>query len=350
MSFNQFDALFPQRLDLKPEAEVLMVILREQPWLPIEDVLRVIIAHTLARQSGGRFILHRDDTDPDPLWGNASTRISNLLSWLDLSPDEFGDLGDHGPYLLSARQHLPYYADEIDLYKEAVHHLIEEDQAYFCFCQSDPQPNPPPFFNGAAIHEQRCSELSAAEMTDRVLAGEKYLIRFRVRRDQRTLEYDDPVYGPQQFDLEAVEDFALLTPQVAPMPYLAHVVDNHFMQVTTQVRRSSDLALIPQELLLSRALGWDMPRLIYLPPLDTPPTCPPFEDISVDDFKQQGYLAQTLINYLTQLLWHHPEGYPLYPHQDFQTGFVVEQLNSNHLTLNYDLLNYIQEGYTISKL
>jgi glutamyl-tRNA synthetase len=129
------------------------------------------------------------------------------------------------------------------------------------------------------------------------------------------------------------------------MPYFAHVVDNHYMRVTTQLRRSTALVMVPQEMLLSHALGWDMATLLHVPPLEVPSAR--FEEVSLDQFRQQGYLPETLLNFLTSLIWTHPEGKAVYAYEDFQHGF--KNLPGEALSVDNQRLDQIQREYWLSK-
>lgn len=342
-------ALFPPRWDWQPGKEIVSMCLREFPYLALQDALGALVAFTVARRSAGKFVLQLDDTDPEPLSSGNLNHILNMLSWLDLSPDEFDDLGQYGPYSWRERRQLEYKDLKLDIYQEIVTSLIDQGWAYLCFCQPMHGQSPPGFFNSSSAYKQHCREMSPDEIEHRLCMGQTHLVRFRVP-NHRKLEYMDPVYGLHYFETDLMEDFPLLTPDGMPMPYFAYVVDNHFMQATVQVRRQSDLSIVPHEILLSKALGWDLPTWIHLPSIHDPTAQSLFEELRVDQFHQQGYLPQTILNFLAELIWTHPEGKAVYPYADFQQGFEISQIPCKELRLDYELLSHIQRSYTMNKL
>lgn len=338
MSSMELETLFPPRRGLKKGAEVVSLDIRYQEYLSLQDGLRAIIVDTIAEQTGGQSILLLDDTDHEALEVENPDHIFNMLSWLKMCPDEYRYIGAYGPYSWSERMHL---------YQAVINHMLEEELAYVCFCQ--------PAFDDegsnqcyTTTHEHKCcvpSDELAAQIQ------QPHTIRFRSHAPI-SLDYADSIYGHQHFETKTDEDFILFTVDKGkiPMPYFAHIVDNHFMRVTTHVRRSTDLEMVPQEILLSRALGWDMPKLVHVPCIDDPAVGKLFEEPQVDKFKEQGYYAETMINYLTQLTWKHPEERIVYPHEDFRRDFKIDDLARNTLMVDYKLLNRIQESYTMRRL
>ena len=118
----------------------------------------------------------------------------------------------------------------------------------------------------------------------------------------------------------------------------------------TDLPNQSDLSIVPHEILLSKALGWDLPTWIHLPSIHDPTAQSLFEELRVDQFHQQGYLPQTILNFLAELIWTHPEGKAVYPYADFQQGFEISQIPCKELRLDYELLSHIQRSYTMNKL
>ena len=79
-----------------------------------------------ARHHGGTFVLRIEDTDLERSTEESVTGILDGLSWLQLTWDEGpGQGGDFGPYFQSER---------LDIYREYVQELLDEDKAYLCYC------------------------------------------------------------------------------------------------------------------------------------------------------------------------------------------------------------------------
>src|SRR5690606_15914439 len=101
-----------------------------------------------------------------------------------------------------------------------------------------------------------------------------------------------------------------------PTYHLAHVVDDHFMEISHVTRANEWLPSLPLHILLWQAFGWEMPEYAHLPVLLNPNGKGKLskrhagftEDgrqvlVLVDEFKRAGYLPQAVVNFLTNIGW-----------------------------------------------
>ena len=85
-----------------------------------------IFNYFFARHHRGTFILRIEDTDRERFDPRARDEIFQSLSWLGLAIDEGPhQTGACGPYIQSER---------MDHYRTAIGRLLENGQAYRCFC------------------------------------------------------------------------------------------------------------------------------------------------------------------------------------------------------------------------
>ena len=83
----------------------------------------------MARHTGGKFILRIEDTDVARRVEGAVEAIIDGLKWLGLDWDEGPDVGgDYGPY---------YQSQRVELYRKAAERLIEQGDAYYCYCSPE---------------------------------------------------------------------------------------------------------------------------------------------------------------------------------------------------------------------
>ena len=317
MPISLLQQRFPPRHRL-PGAETVKVDIQPQPYLALQDALCAMVALALARHTEGLFIVNIDDTDPDPLENSDTATIFNQLGWLDLHADEIDHVGSYGPYLWSARR---------DIYRDVAMQLVEKDLAYHCFYQH------------GEMHPCEDDEVS------HLIAGENVMVCLRVPAG-REITYTDPVYGHYTYGTGLIGDIPLLAANSLPMPYFAHVVDNYWMRVTTHVRRHSALADVPREALIYEALEWEMPALLHLPAVRDPLAHPLFDEAHFHANLTEHYTPEAVLNYLTQLIWTHPEGKVIYPFTDFITHFGLNPVLSAAVSINYETFNSIQERYT----
>ena len=68
-------------------------------------------------------------------------------------------------------------------------------------------------------------------------------------------------------------------------------------------------------------------------------------DTSIRWFRLQGYLPEGYRNFLTRIIWAHPEGKDIYPYADFVANVVQEDLPKTGPVADYQLLSFINGKY-----
>ncbi|GGI88610.1 glutamate--tRNA ligase [Deinococcus wulumuqiensis] len=277
--------------------------------------------HTLAQQSGGRFILRIEDTDRNRYVPDSEKRIFQMMAWLGLTPDESPlQGGPNGPYRQSER---------FSLYGDYARQLVASGHAYYAFETSDEL---------AALREQAQQEghviaipsrdLDPAQAQARVDAGEAAVIRLKVDRDGETV-VNDLLRDPIHFANTEIDDKVLLKADGFPTYHLANVVDDHLMEVTHVVRAEEWITSTPIHVLLYRAFGWAEPVFAHMPLLrnaDKSKISKRKNPTSVEWYQQQGYLPEAMLNFLATMGWTHPEGQELFDLAEFQRVFRLEDV------------------------
>src|SRR5205814_9121736 len=143
----------------------------------------------LARGRGGAFILRIEDTDAQRSTRESEAAILRDLEWLGLDWDEGPDIGGPaGPYRQSDRLHLyTAYAKE----------LLARDHAYYCFCSAaelEVEREAALASGRPARYACACRHLPPAQARDRIAAGERPAIRFKIPVD-REVVFTDVVRG-----------------------------------------------------------------------------------------------------------------------------------------------------------
>jgi nondiscriminating glutamyl-tRNA synthetase len=91
-----------------------------------------------------------------------------------------------------------------------------------------------------------------------------------------------------------------------PTYHLANVVDDHLMEISDVLRADEWIPSTPRHILIYQALGWTPPRYIHLPlMLDKSggKMSKRLGDVSIDSYRQRGYLPEAIVNYLALLGW-----------------------------------------------
>ena len=221
------------------------------------------------------------------------------LRWLGLDWDEGPEVGGaFGPYRQSQR--LPIYAD-------ACERLLAQGDAYRCYCtpeELEERRNAAMARGEAPGYDGRCRTLTDEERAAHEAAGRPSVVRFAM--PDREWVVDDLVKGEVRFASGQLRDFVLMRSDGSPVFLLAVAVDDLLMGITHVVRGDDLLASAPRNAAVIEALGGVAPRYAHLPQVlgpDRQPLSKRHGSTSVQAFREQGYLAEALVNYLALLGW-----------------------------------------------
>ena len=263
----------------------------------------------LARRFGGTFILRIEDTDQKRYEPGAEQELIDGLHWLGLNYDEGPDIGGaHGPYRQTERR---------ASYHEHAWKLVEQDKAFPCFCTSERLANvrqeqlknkQNPRYDGL------CRTLTPEEARQRVDAGEKYVIRFKMPKEG-SITTTDLLRGSITTENSALDDTVLLKSDGLPTYHLAAMVDDHEMEITHVIRGSEWLPSMPLHIHVIRAFGWDEPVFahlsVFLKPSgkgkmskrDRADAMKDGYSIFLGDMKELGYTPEGVLNWIALMGW-----------------------------------------------
>jgi glutamyl-tRNA synthetase len=299
--------------------------------LHIGTARTALFNYLFARRHGGTFILRLEDTDVARSSIAYEKDILDGLHWLGLRWDEGPEVagqaarGPYAPYRQMER--LPSYAD-------AARRLLDEDQAYPCYCTADElaadraaqrAAQEPPHYVG------RCARLTANERAARAADGRPAAIRFRI--GEGSVAFDDMVRGRVEIDTSALGgDLVIVRGDGTPLYHFTVVVDDAAMRISHVIRGEDHLSNTPKHILLFRALEAPEPRFAHLPLILNPDRTKMSKrksQTAISDYQAQGFIREALVNYLALLGW--------------STGTEEEILALDELAVRFDV-GHIQKG------
>jgi len=270
----------------------------------------------LAKRLGGTFVLRIEDTDEarnKPEWTQG---IIDALAWIGVKRD---DPAFEGPYFQSS------YADA---HVAAANRMFADGRAYYCDLTSEQiqersKQNSKPGYDGYS--------------RDRGLEpGPGRVLRFRV--PEGTTVVDDLVRGRVEFANDTIEDFVLLRGNGSPMFLLANVVDDVSMRVSHVVRAEEHLPNTPKQQMLWEALGHRPPVWAHVPVLvneQRKKLSKRRDKVALEQFRDEGYLSEALVNYLMTLGWAPQGDEEIVPWSRIEAEFRLEDVN--HSPAFFDL-------------
>ncbi|MCD5397360.1 glutamate--tRNA ligase [candidate division NPL-UPA2 bacterium] len=299
--------------------------------------------YLFTRHNGGSFVLRIEDTDQARSTQEALGDILNSLRWLGLDWDEGPDKGGGlGPY---------YQMQRLEFYKNYADELLEKERAYFCYCSPEElaerkkealRKGKPPGYNG------KCRNLPPGERADKERAVRDKTIRFKAP-DEGVTEIQDLVRGKVEFENILLDDFVIMKSQGVPTFIFANVVDDHLMGITHIIRGDEHLSNTPRQLLLYQALGFPFPSFGHLSMIlgsDGKKLSKRTGAVSLDWYRQKGYLPQALVNYLTLLGWGTSESQELFSSMEEIVGkFSLKAVSKNPAIFDLQKLDWMNGQY-----
>ena len=261
-------------------------------FLHVGGARTAIFNWLFARHHGGTFVLRIEDTDRQRSSQPMVQAILDGMEWLGLEPDE-------GPH---------YQAQAIERHTGDAAALLEGGKAYRCFCPQDElrrQREAAPKDQRDWIYPGTCRDLDPSVSARRAAAGESFAVRFKVPRQGR-VGWNDDVHGETSFAAELIEDFVILRSDGTPTYMLSVVSDDAAMEITHVIRGDDHLSNTPKQILLYEALDRPTPAFAHLPLIlgdDKKRLSKRHGAVSVLSYRDQGYMADAMFNFLTLLGW-----------------------------------------------
>ena len=187
------------------------------------------------------------------------------------------------------------------------------------------------------------STASAEEVAEEMAKGTPHTYRFRVPEGER-VEIDDMIRGKVGWDTDTLGDFVLLRSNGLPVYNFCVAVDDATMGITHVLRAEEHLPNTLRQALVYDALNFPRPKfghmsLILAP--DRSKLSKRHGATSVGQFKDQGYLKQTMINYLSQLGWNDGTEQEIYETEELVKLFSTDRINKSPAVFDTVKLNWM---------
>jgi len=258
-------------------------------YLHLGGARTALFNYLYARHHGGRFVLRIEDTDRARSSQEFVDAILEGLDWLGLDADE-------GPIFQSGRE---------DLYRGKVEQLLKGGHAYYCFCSSEE-------LDAKRKQAQKDGRNPGYDRTCRNLdrrprSGESAVVRFRCAIEGQTA-FTDRIRGPVVFENADLDDLVIVRSDGTPTFHLVVVVDDIELRISHILRGEDHVSNTPKQIGIFRALGAEPPQYAHLPLIvgqDRARLSKRHGATSVGAYREQGFVAEAVVNYLARLGWAH---------------------------------------------
>ena len=361
------DILFPNVTDTPEDLESRFpprnapegaVITRMAPsptgFVHLGNLVQGLISERMAYQSGGVLFLRVEDTDAKREVPGAVEVLIDTLKHYGIAFDEgathTGDSGSYGPYRQRQRA---------DIYHVFAKKLVEEGQAYPCFCteeeltamreKQEAAKENFGYYGKYAIWRDRSIEDIKAE----IAAGKPWVLRFRSTGSiENQFKFDDVVKGKLTITENDI-DHVLLKSDGIPTYHFAHAVDDHLMGTTHVVRGDEWMATLPFHIQLFKALGFKLPKYVHIGPLMKMDGTSKRKlskrkdpELALTYYKSEGFPVEAVYEYIMTLLNSNYEDWrranPAAPATEFK--FSAKKLNPAGNLFDYAKLTDVSKN------
>ncbi len=296
--------------------------------LHVGNIRTALYDWAFARHTGGTFVLRIEDTDSARVTPAYIDSALATLRWLGLDWDEGPQAGGpYGPYLQSQR---------MEIYADWVTTLLNSGAAYHCYCTTEElaqRREAARAGGGPSGYDGHCRQLTGAQVAAYQAEGRPPVVRLRMPDGSTT--FTDLVRGEVTFDHQHVPDFVLARADGSPLYTLAVAVDDVLMKITHVVRGEDLLSSTPRQLAVYAAMGVaeaDFPVFAHLPHVLGPNGQRLSKRngvVSVNWYRDQGYLPEALCNYLALLGWSPGEDRESFTLAEMAAEFDLAKVNKN---------------------
>jgi len=260
-------------------------------FLHIGNVRTALFNWLFARHEGGEFRLRIENTDTSREVAEATQQIQDSLRWLGLDWD--GEV--------------TFQLDRLAECAEIARRLVEEAKAY----------------------------------------EDEGAIRFRMP-DEGVTAWDDAVRGRIEFPNVELEDLVLVRSDGRPTYNFASPMEDVWDGITHVIRGEDHISNTPKQINLIRAVGAEPPvygHVSHVLGADGKSLSKRHGSVTVDEFRQAGYYAPALMNFLALLGWSYDDKTTIMSRDELIERFTLDRVVPSPATFDYEKLDWLNGVY-----
>ncbi|WP_374591476.1 glutamate--tRNA ligase [Aquabacterium sp.] len=285
-------------------------------FIHLGNIRSALYPWAFARANNGVFVLRIEDTDLERSSQAAVDVIIEGMKWLGLDHDE-------GPFFQMQR---------IERYKEVLMQMLDAGLAYPCYMsqaeldvlrERQMMAKEKPRYDGTWRPEP-------GKVLPPVPEGVQPVIRFK-NPIGGSVVWDDKVKGRIEISNDELDDLVIARPDGTPTYNFCVVVDDLDMDITHVIRGDDHVNNTPRQINIFRALGKQPPVYAHLPTVLNEQG----EKMSkrngakpVTQYRDEGYLADAVVNYLARLGWSHGDD-EVFSREQFISWFDLDHLGKS---------------------
>jgi len=287
-------------------------------YLHMGGARTALFNYLFARHHDGEFLIRVEDTDEERSEEKYTDAILEAHEWLGMEPDE--------PPV--------FQSDRLERYREYVEQLLEQGDAYRDYSTEE------------EIEEARREAFERGDKTahtrlwrdrDDHPDDRDYTVRIKAPLEG-SLTIRDHVQGEVTVEAEELDDFVLLRSDGTPTYNFCVVVDDAAMEISHVIRGEDHLNNAFRQLYVYDALGYEPPEFAHLPMIEG--LSKREGSRSVQSYRDEGYLAEAVNNYLARLGWSHGDQ-EIFAPEELVELFDLDQVGRSSSAFDEEKLTWV---------
>lgn len=287
--------------------------------------------YLFAKKHKGKFLLRIEDTDKKRSKEEFIFSIIEGLKWLGLDYDE----------------KICKQSERFSIYLKYANKLLEEGKAYYCYCtkqellsqKEEAIKNKKPW-----KYNRRCYKLTKKDKEK--LKNRKKAIRFLIPDGE--VSFTDLLHGKLTKHNKELEDFVIIKSDLSPSYNFACAIDDYEFKITHIIRGEDHITNTFKQILIYKTMNWSLPKFVHLPMIlgeDRSKLSKRHGALSLLEYKQEGFLKETMINFLALLGWTPIEGREFYSLEELIELFSLEKLSKRPSIFDVKKLEWMNGEY-----
>ncbi len=271
--------------------------------LHIGTARTALFNYLFAKSHGGVMLYRSEDTDKERSKREYETEIIEGLKKLGITWDNDKEI---------VRQ-----SERVSVYKDYLRKVIDADMAYV---------------------SREVSQKDASKEVEVV----------RLRNPNKTLTFKDLIRGDITFDTTELGDFVIARSIDDALYHFTVVVDDHEMGVTHVLRGEDHISNTSRQILIQESLGFERPQYAHLPLILAPDRSKMSKRhgaVAVEEYLNDGYLPETIVNYLALLGWNGGGDKEVYSLAELISVFKLEEVNNSGAVFDPEKLLWLNKEH-----
>jgi len=313
--------------------------------LHIGSARTCLFNYLFTKRHQGRLVLRIEDTDPERSRIEYEEDIIKHLGWLGIEWEEGPYVGgNHGPYKQSQRG---------EIYAKYIKKLLDEGKAYHCFCSPEELEARRQYLisiGHTPVYKGECLQLSKEEVEKKLNEGKPSVIRFKT--PSKKVIFEDMIRNKVEFDTSLIGDLVIAKDFTTPLYNLACAIDDFEMKISHVIRGEDHISNTPKQILIQEALDFPHPAYGHLPLIlgrDRSKLSKRHGAVSVAEYKEKGYLPETLVNFIAFLGWNPGTEREIYSISSLVKNFSVDRIQKGGAVFNPKRLDWLNGFYIRQK-